>query len=277
MNSWRDHDLRRALRPLARLAEETGVAILSSRHLNKANAGPALYRGGGSIAFTAAARAEFLVAVDPDHSERRILASVKANLAPHQPSLAYRLEGAENGVARIVWGGSSKYTANELVTTIGDAADQDVVQLAVTFLREELGAGPCPTAQVEKAARAEGISRRSLERARSRLGVEARKVGGRDGYWELHLPPEAPPAPPDGNAGGVGGLRERGANIESSKDRQGRHLSLVAEFDAGAAAARRSCPRCGRPMNHYGADLQAGWVCATCYPAADRALRGGQP
>ena len=35
-----------------------------------------------------------------------------------------------------------------------------------------------------------------------------------------------------------------------------------------------SCVRCGRQMNHYGSDPGRGWVCAICYPDADRAMRG---
>ena len=44
VNSHRDQDVRRALAPLARLAERTGAAVVVVRHLNKASGGNALYR-----------------------------------------------------------------------------------------------------------------------------------------------------------------------------------------------------------------------------------------
>src|SRR5690606_8084484 len=44
-----DADVRRALGPLAAMAQRTGVCVLLVRHLNKKGNGPALYRGGGSI------------------------------------------------------------------------------------------------------------------------------------------------------------------------------------------------------------------------------------
>jgi putative DNA primase/helicase len=34
-----------------------------------------------------------------------------------------------------------------------------------------------------------------------------------------------------------------------------------------------ACSRCGQPMQRYGPDPRAGWVCARCYPDADRAMR----
>jgi len=226
---------------LARLAEELGVAVVASRHLNKANAGPALYRGGGSIAFTAAARAEFLVAADPDEPERRVVATIKANLAPHQPSLTFRLQGTDTGVARVVWGAASRYTANELVMPLGDAAEQDAAGLAVAWLKDALAEGARPSAEVEHAARADGIASRSLDRARSRLGVQARKVGGRDGHWELYLPeapgqrapssaslasfgPEASQRTPDTTVGVLGALQTEQAApapAKSAKERRG--------------------------------------------------------
>lgn len=49
VNSYSDQDVRRALAPVAKLAEETGVAVVIVRHLTKAPGGNPLYRGGGSI------------------------------------------------------------------------------------------------------------------------------------------------------------------------------------------------------------------------------------
>jgi hypothetical protein len=80
-NSHRDQDVRRALAPLAGLAERTGAAVLVVRHLNKAAANNPLYRGGGSIGIIGAARMAFVVGKDPQDESRRVLASTKNNLA----------------------------------------------------------------------------------------------------------------------------------------------------------------------------------------------------
>src|SRR5262249_26566324 len=93
-----DQGVRRALLPLAGLAARHFCAILLIRHLNKLLGGLALYRGGGSIGFLAACRSGWLVGRDPQEPGRRVLAQVKNNLAPPQPSLAFALEGEDRAV-----------------------------------------------------------------------------------------------------------------------------------------------------------------------------------
>jgi AAA domain len=82
-----DQGVRRALLPLAQLAEKHACAVLLVRHLNKQGGRRALYRGGGSIGLLAACRSGWLLAEDPQEARRRVLAQVKNNLAP-PPSLA---------------------------------------------------------------------------------------------------------------------------------------------------------------------------------------------
>ncbi len=65
VNAHKDSDCRRALWPLAQLADDTGVAVVVVRHLNKATGGNPLYRGGGSIGIIGAARSGLLVAPTP--------------------------------------------------------------------------------------------------------------------------------------------------------------------------------------------------------------------
>jgi len=101
VNSHRDQDVRRALAPLAKLAEETGAALVVVRHLNKSSDGNALYRGGGSIGIVGQARSALLVARHPEDDRRRVLASLKSNLAEPAPSLAFTFTEAANGAVRV--------------------------------------------------------------------------------------------------------------------------------------------------------------------------------
>jgi RecA-family ATPase len=74
-----------AVRPilarLAKVAEETGVAIAFVRHLAKGNRDKAIYRGLGSIDFTAACRSVLMVGFDPNDGDKRVVAHGKSNLA----------------------------------------------------------------------------------------------------------------------------------------------------------------------------------------------------
>lgn len=103
-----DASVRRALQPLKLLAERVRAAVLGVRHLNKAG-GPgtkAIYRGTGSIAFTGAARATFLVTADRNDPSSKIFAPVKTNLSARPPSMGYRVEANSEGVPFIVWQGT---------------------------------------------------------------------------------------------------------------------------------------------------------------------------
>ncbi len=69
------------------------------------------------------------------------------------------------------------------------------VDRAVAFLREELAHGEVAVAEVEANAKYEGISLRTLDRARTRLKVVSRRRGfGKVGGFWLSLPPPVPAA-----------------------------------------------------------------------------------
>jgi hypothetical protein len=190
VNSWRDHDARRALRPLADFAEGTGAAVIGNRHLTKGGGGKAIYRGGGSIAFSAAARAEFLIAEDPEDAERRIVAQVKANLAPPQPSMAYRLVATPSGVARVEWLGTSTHNANDLVAGFDDPAGRGALADAREFLLDALADGPMPVNTIQTNAKQAGHAWSTIRRAKESLKVRKHRMGfGPGGSWSWELPP----------------------------------------------------------------------------------------
>lgn len=118
VNAHRDQDVRRALSSLRALAERTGTAVLVVRHLNKTESANALYRGGGSIGIVGAARAGLMLAPDPDDGsgEGRVLAVVKANLAPRPASLRLRLVADPGGPhPRVSWEGACEHTPETLL------------------------------------------------------------------------------------------------------------------------------------------------------------------
>lgn len=59
------------------------------------------------------------------------------------------------------------------------------------FLRRVLNEGPRPAKVVQSEARQEGITERTLKRAKSQLRVVSRKLG-MDGSWEWGLPGRSP-------------------------------------------------------------------------------------
>jgi hypothetical protein len=192
-NSHRDQDVRRALHPLAVMAQETGAAVVVIRHLNKAAGGNPLYRGGGSIGIIGAARSGLLVAADPENPDRRVLASTKCNLARLPASLSFDLSTAGNGALRVAWIGNSAHTAESLLAAPKNDEDRNAVQEAAEVLRSILQAGPVPVEDVKKEARKAGVAERTLYRAKDVLEVKSLKVGftGK-GVWQWSLPRYTP-------------------------------------------------------------------------------------
>lgn len=195
INSNNDQQVRRALMPLAMLAEETGAAIVLLRHLNKSSASSALYRGGGSIGFVGVARSALIVAHDPDDPTRVVLASTKSNLGPPPPALNFSLVGCENGAARIEWAGHSSHTAETLVHQQGNDGERTAHDEACAFLRELLGDHlPLLSREVWKQANEAGHARNTILRAKNTLHVVIAKARTQDGAWTWTLPESAPDA-----------------------------------------------------------------------------------
>jgi RecA-family ATPase len=191
-DSHKDQGVRRALAPLAGLAERTGAAVLVIRHLNKAAANNPLYRGGGSIGIIGAARMAFVVGKDPQDENRRVLASTKNNLAMPPASLMFGLEEAESGCVRVNWLGQSEVSAKDILATPQDQEHADARSEAVEFLNDLLADGPVAASQIKEEAEDAAISERTLARAKKTLGVMSYREGetgsrGR-GQWLWKLP-----------------------------------------------------------------------------------------
>jgi hypothetical protein len=118
--------MRSVLDQVKRLAEEERLAALLTRHLNKSEGGPALYRGSGSIAIAAIARAVYHFGAHPDDPGLRVLACAKYNMGPMPGALTFRVNEATVPVlgldgrqvlrpfGRLDWEGYSDLTADEL-------------------------------------------------------------------------------------------------------------------------------------------------------------------
>jgi putative DNA primase/helicase len=196
-----DQSVRRALLPLTLLAERHRCVMQMVRHLNKLLGAKALYRWGGSIGFLAACRSGWLVAPDPDDPDRRVFAQLKNNLAEPQPSLAYSIEGGRDD-PRICWHGESAHTADALLTRRRVVVPEGARDRARDFLANFLREGPRTSRELWEAACPQGLSSRTLYRAREELQVRITRVS-RDNqvlnYWLLpgQQVPVVPSTDPD--------------------------------------------------------------------------------
>lgn len=186
IDSYRDAQVRSLLTPLAKLAEEFDVAIVFVRHMRKSAASRAIYRGGGSIGFSAAVRSELLVAHNPQDPDERALLQVKNNLGPMARGLAFTL--SDEG---LVWRGETALTPEDVLAD--DDGKPGPRMVAKDFLRRFLADGPRQVTEIHDEADARGIARKTLERAKEDLGIQPEKHGfGADGYWAWALPGYSP-------------------------------------------------------------------------------------
>jgi hypothetical protein len=186
-----DASVRRALVPLALLAERHGAAVLMVRHLNKSPGRSPLYRGGGSIGLLAVCRSGWLIARNPEQPALCVLAQLKNNLAPPQPSLAYQVQSGEAGALSLAWLGPTDWTAAQLLAGVPRNPPRRLTprERGREFLEGFLRDGPRTARDIWAAALPLGLTERTLERVKQELAIRSVRAYANDGqrhsYWLL--------------------------------------------------------------------------------------------
>jgi 5S rRNA maturation endonuclease (ribonuclease M5) len=181
--------VRGVLAPLAQVAQTLRFAVILLDHLSKAPSRPALYRPNGSIAFTAAARAVWFFAKNPDVPEQHLMLPGKMNLAREQTGLSYTLREGEPDIVVVSWGEAVSITADAVLEP-EDIEERSERLEAVDWLRGLLSGGPIPAKQIEADAKAAGLAWITVRRAKITLGAVS-KHGDFDQGWTWQLPQDA--------------------------------------------------------------------------------------
>lgn len=180
---FRSNHVRAFLSDIQDIATKVGAAVLVIRHLRKAPSEKALYQGAGSMDVIGVARVGLVVGEDPDDENVKVIAHSKHNLSPRAQSLTFTIEAGEGRLPYFKWGDSSELTADQL--TAGGRPKRSAVEEAIEFLEKELTGGARKASEIEDKAEREGISPRTLDRAKKALGVVSKKR--RDG-WDWYIP-----------------------------------------------------------------------------------------
>ena len=181
-----DSSVRNALVPLVEMAARNQAAVLLIRHLNKKSGEAAINRGGGSIAFVAAARSGLLLGRHPDDPGKRVLASVKCNLAAEAKSLEFRIV-PRGSVATCEWIGVCDVTAEDLVSIKRKKRESATKDDAIELYKGALKDGPRPSVELTEIMESAGVSESTAGRARKAMGLTKNKPGLADG-WEWAMP-----------------------------------------------------------------------------------------
>ncbi len=201
--------MRTALEPLVRMADQTGCAVVGLAHFNKSASADALNLITGSRAFSAVARAVIAIARDESAGDGScVMSQAKNNLGRLDlPSLRYIIESAEvptddgpTQAGRLVFTGESDRSVSDILGDgLGEGDQRAERDEAAEWLRDYLirHGGEAAWADLRKAARAEGIAERTLQRARPRARVVAEKTGfPARSVWRLTVGDAASPVAP---------------------------------------------------------------------------------
>jgi hypothetical protein len=207
-DSHKNAEVRSVLAPISEMAERTRVAILTVTHLSKGSAGgtgKALYRFIGSIAFTAAPRAAFVVVQDQEDRGRCLFLHGKNNLAAPPKGLAYRLE--QRLVDGDILASSAEWESKPVDMTAdqamaaGNDHEPTAMDDAAEFLRAVLADGRLKASEIQTEARAAGLlsetrpigQSKPFRRAKEALGIKTSQMKGeKAGGWYWELPGQVP-------------------------------------------------------------------------------------
>lgn len=191
IDSHKNAEIRGVIEPLSRLAMKYNVAIIGITHLNKNQAGAAIYRNLGSIGLTAAARSSWIVVKDKSNPEYRQFLPQKKNLSKNNTGLRYRLETSEDNpdVAVIAWERDPiTVDIDEALAPERHPRESEALDEAVEFLKYILQDGPREVKDIRKRATNEGLSWATIRRAQKKLDIRPQRKGfGPEGksLWKL--------------------------------------------------------------------------------------------
>jgi len=187
--------LRGALSPLKTLAERLGAAVVLVSHLTKGTSRNGKHRVLGSIAYVGACRANYLFVADPhDPTRRRVLIFDNGgNVAGLASTLAYTIGDSGSGPA-IAWSDQPVAITIEQalrpeMVSVHRARQADERNECDDWLLTYLAEGARSPTDVFRDGKAAGFSWGQIRRAKSRIGVVARKAGfAKDARWAWAMP-----------------------------------------------------------------------------------------
>ncbi|MET9617553.1 AAA family ATPase [Kitasatospora indigofera] len=272
-DAHRTQDVRQALEPLVRMAERTKALTLGIAHFNKASGSDASQLISGSGAFKDLARAIIAFARDPEN-EQQVMTQTKNSLGRlgDLPSLGYRIEGTDihtpKGVAnvgRLEWTGIAERSVEDTLAAAADRGDVGERDEAVAWLRDYLtdNGGEAPVKDIKKAAQADDIAERTLERAKKKLGADTVRQGfGQGALWRMPatVSDAASPFPPQSRhsrqLSGPGGNGGNDGGNGPEPPEPSLTATEVSPLEMGP------CARCGTSIHRYGDGAQT--LCPNC-------------
>ena len=192
------NSVRPIMKQLGAVAERNNCAILLVGHLHK-KGGQSQYRSLGSIDIFAAARSILTVGKTNMGDDIRAIVHNKSNLAPPGTSQAFGIDP----VGGFCWMGDYDIGIDELLSGTKQPP-KDQLARACNLIKSTLAYGPVAAVDIMLKAEEQGISEKTLKRAKSVLGVISTKRGGK-WFWDIPIDVAYTVCEEEGHEGGQEG------------------------------------------------------------------------
>ncbi len=192
VNSYTDHEVKRALQPLVDLAHRTGCTVLGNGHFGKDKSRGAVSAAQGSTAFINTPRLAIGMAYDDEDPDLRVAEVVKSNIGllgtGHNFRVsAVKVDGMERPVPKLDDEGLSSKSLDVLLLASRDVkrVPSGIVQEAILTI---LGKGPCDRDNLNRltqaacGASADSVYKYGLQKLKEEGRVRCHKDGS-DGHW----------------------------------------------------------------------------------------------
>ena len=174
------NSVRPVMKHLGKVAERHDCAVLLVGHLNKGSLRTrAAYRGLGSIDIYSAARS--VMSVNKLDEYTRVMVHTKSNLAPKGAMIAFGFDP----VAGFNWQGECDINADDLFNGARQTHESQSDK-AQRLILDMLSNGAEEAAKILRTAEMQGISEKTLKRAKSELGVYSFKKSER-WFWSMPI------------------------------------------------------------------------------------------
>lgn len=174
------NSIRPVMKQLGKVAEQRNCAIVLVGHLHKSG-GKSQYRSLGSIDIYAAARSVLTVGLTDTDDDTRAIVHNKSNLVPAGVSLAFKFDP----VSGFCWLGEYDITIDELLGCKKRSSDNQFSR-ACNLIRVALSGEPVSAVEIMLMAEKQGISEKTLKRAKQALGVVSIKRGCQ-WFWQMPI------------------------------------------------------------------------------------------
>lgn len=178
-------DMAKLIRELSEIGRKQKTTFLVVRHFRKAGAENSTHLGMGSNAIMGAVRSAMMLKICPESEGKRYLAQNKSNGLKKGKTLMFTIQDAPNEdteIGQLTWAG------------VSDLDDFDVMMLkkkgeteeerAEKFIINLLSQGKVKRKIIEQEAQEHGIANKTLERAKTSLGIKSIRIGKEWG-WKM--------------------------------------------------------------------------------------------